>query len=89
MTRRSALLSLCVLAAVSCGKKGDPEPPLPKGPNAISNLSVEQEGDDAVLTFGFPDRLQTGAPLTDLSEIEVYRVVNAPSSLTSPRPTSH
>jgi hypothetical protein len=80
------LLAGAVLAAGGCGKKGDPEPPLPKGPNAVTNLSVEQEGDDAVLTFAFPDRLQTGAPLTDLSEIEVYRVVNAPSSLTAPRP---
>jgi len=88
MTKGAAgLLLLLALLAGACGKKGDPEPPLPKGPNAISNLTVEQEGDDAVLTFGFPDRLLTGAPLTDLSEIEVYRVVNAPSSLTSPRPT--
>ncbi len=92
LRKRSLVASLlgmtgfCALALVACGKKGDPEPPLPKGPNAISNLSVEQEGDDAVLTFAFPDRLQTGAPLTDLSEIDVYRVVNAPPTLTSPRP---
>jgi hypothetical protein len=65
-----------LLAAVcaGCGKKGDPQPPLPRGPNAISDLSVEQEGDDAVLTFTFPDRLLTGAPLTDLEAIEVFRV---------------
>ena len=82
------MTGFCALALVSCGKKGDPEPPLPKGPNAISNLSVEQEGDDAVLTFAFPDRLQTGSPLTDLSEIDVYRVVNAPPALTAPRPAA-
>lgn len=82
-----ALALLAVLGAAGCGKKGDPEPPLPKGPNAVSNLSVEQEGDDAVLTFAFPDRLMNGAPLTDLSAIEVYRVTNAPSSLTAPRRT--
>ncbi len=86
--RRLALGTLLpvLLFAGACGKKGDPQPPLPKGPNAVSDLSVEQEGDDAVLTFRFPDRLLTGAPLTDLQEIEVYRVVHAPSSLTSPRP---
>ncbi len=49
---------------------------MPRGPNAIKNLAVDQEGDDAVLTFAFPDRLQNGAPLTDLFEIEVLRVVN-------------
>ncbi len=73
--------------AVGCGKKGDPQPPLPRGPSAVSDLSAEQEGDDAVLTFRFPDRLLTGAPLTDLQEIEVYRVVRPPSSMTSPRKT--
>ena len=78
------LASLAIgLTALSCGKKGDPQPPLPRGPNAVKDLAVEQEGDDAVLTFSFPDRLQTGAPLTDLASIEVYRVVNAPPGMTT------
>jgi hypothetical protein len=85
--KRVGFLLVFVSLALACGKKGDPEPPLPKGPNAISTLAVEQEGDDAVLTFLFPDRLLTGAPLTDLQSIEVYRVVNAPPSLTTPRRT--
>ncbi len=68
--RREAgfVLLALVFLTLSCGKKGDPQPPLPKGPNAVSDLSVEQEGDDAVLTFRFPDRLLTGAPLTDLAD---------------------
>ncbi len=81
---REALLALLVLA-VACGKKGDPQPPLPRGPNAVADLAVEQEGDDAVLTFRFPDRLLTGAPLTDLETIEIYRVVNPPPGLTAPK----
>lgn len=84
MKRAAALAVFCALA-LSCGKKGDPQPPLPRGPNAVKDLTVEQEGDDAVLTFSFPDRLQTGAPLTDLESIEVYRVVDPPPSLTEPR----
>jgi hypothetical protein len=81
------LLLLLVVAGLSgCGKKGDPQPPLPRGPNAVSDLSVEQEGDDAVLTFTFPDRLLTGAPLTDLEAIEVFRVVHPAPSLTATRP---
>lgn len=79
-----AALAVLAVASAGCGKKGDPEPPLPRGPNAVSNLAVDQEGDDAVLTFAFPDRLMNGAPLTDLSSIEVYRVVDAPPSLTAP-----
>jgi hypothetical protein len=82
MKRLLAALAIC-LVALACGKKGDPQPPLPRGPNAVKDLAVEQEGDDAVLTFTFPDRLQTGAPLTDLESIEVYRVVNPPAGLTA------
>ena len=55
-------LALTALFTVACGKKGDPQAPLPRGPRAVSDLAVEQEGDDAVLTFSFPDRLLTGAP---------------------------
>jgi len=86
--RREAgfVLLAAAFLTLGCGKKGDPQPPLPKGPSAVSDLSVEQEGDDAVLTFRFPDHLLTGAPLTDLATIEVYRVVHPPPSLTSPRP---
>jgi hypothetical protein len=83
--RLLAILACVLLGTSACGKKGDPQAPLPRGPNAVSDLSVEQEGDDAVLTFTFPDRLLTGAPLTDLEAIEVYRVVHPPASLTGPR----
>ena len=81
-----AVLIPTVLTIFACGKKGDPQPPLPRGPRAVSDLSVEQEGDDALLTFSFPDRLVTGGPLTDLGSIEVYRVVKPSPSLTRPRP---
>ncbi len=77
-------LVLLTLVAAACGKKGDPQPPLPRGPNAVKDLVVEQEADDVVMTFSFPDRLQTGAPLTDLQSIEVYRVVNPSSALLMP-----
>ena len=85
--RRALLAALTALLAfaLACGKKGDPTPPLPRGPRAVSDLAVEQEGAEAVLTFSYPDRLLTGAPLTDLAAIEVYRVVGATSALTAPR----
>lgn len=79
-----AALAWVLLSTGACGKKGDPQAPLPRGPNAVSDLAVEQEGDDAVLTFRFPDRLLTGAPLTDLASIEIYRVVRPPPGLTAP-----
>jgi hypothetical protein len=86
----SSLFLLFLLAIVSgtvgCGKKGDPLPPLPRGARAVSDLAVEQEGGEAVLTFTYPDRLLTGQPLTDLAAIAVYRVVDPSASLTAPKP---
>ena len=59
---------------------------MPRGARAVSDLAVEQEGGDAVLTFTYPDRLLTGEPLTDLASLAVYRVVDPPPSLTAPKP---
>ncbi|MEP7131850.1 MAG: hypothetical protein ABI914_01720 [Acidobacteriota bacterium] len=73
------------LLASSCGKKGDPSPPFPRGARSITDLAIEQEGADAVLTFSYPDRLMDGSPLSDLASVEVYRLINPPASLTAPR----
>jgi hypothetical protein len=73
---------------VGCGKKGDPQAPLPRGARAVSDLAVEQEGAEAVLTFSYPDRLLTGQPLTDLEAIEIYRVVNPSPALTAAKPAA-
>ncbi len=91
--RRGAIaVVLLILAALfhgACGKKGDPSPPFPRGARAITDLAIEQEGAEAVLTFSYPDRLMNGLPLTDLASVEVYRVVNPTASLTAPpRPGS-
>lgn len=80
----AVLLFLGTMAG--CGKKGDPQPPFPRGPRAITDLAVEQEAADTVLTFSYPDRLLDGRPLTDLASIEVYRVVNPSPALTTTRP---
>ncbi|HTO86978.1 MAG TPA: hypothetical protein VMR54_05545 [Thermoanaerobaculia bacterium] len=79
-------LAFWIGAGVACGKKGDPAPPLPRGPRAVSDLAIDQEGGEAVLTFSYPDRLLTGAPLTDLQAIEVYRVLGASPSIGTSRP---
>jgi hypothetical protein len=81
-----AAVALSLAPALACGKKGDPQPPLPRGPRAISDLAVEQEAGEAVLTFSYPDRLLNGQPLTDLEAIEIYRVVDPPPGLTAPKP---
>ena len=84
-----SLLSLFLLVLVAtplaCGKKGDPQAPVPRGARAVSDLAVEQEGSHAILTFSYPDRLLTGDPLTDLESIEVYRAVGPSPAVTAPR----
>ncbi len=80
-------MALVVLLASDCGKKGDPSPPLPRGPRAVTDLAVEQEASAAVLTFAYPDRLLTGEPLTDLDSIEVWRVLDPSPALTAPAPS--
>ncbi len=80
----AAILAALVLFASGCGKKGDPQPPFPRGARAITDLKVEQKAADSVLTFSYPDRLLDGSPLTDLASMEVYRYVNPPSTLTAP-----
>lgn len=82
------VLSLLIVFSVGCGKKGDPQAPLPRGARAVSDLAVEQEGAEAVLTFSYPDRLLTGQPLTDLEAIEIYRVVNPSPALTAGKPAA-
>ncbi len=82
------MLAVLIGAVAHCGKKGDPQPPLPRGPRALSDLAVEQVAAEAILTFSYPDRLLTGQPLTDLESLEIYRVVNPSPLLTSPRPAA-
>lgn len=79
-----AVLAAAALSAAGCGKKGEPSPPLPKGPNAVKDLSVEQEGGEAVLTFSYPDRLLDGRPLSDLDSIEIFRLPGATPSRAQP-----
>ncbi|HMF07546.1 MAG TPA: hypothetical protein VKJ00_00340 [Thermoanaerobaculia bacterium] len=84
-----ALVATLLLFVASCGKKGDPQPPLPRGPRAVSDLAVEQEGAYAVVAFTYPDRLLNGQPLTDLAAVEVYRVLDpAPGFSTKPAPAA-
>jgi hypothetical protein len=82
------VLSLLIVFSAGCGKKGDPQAPLPRGARAVSDLAVEQEGAEAVLTFSYPDQLLTGQPLTDLEAIEIYRVVNPSPALTAAKPAA-
>lgn len=83
MRRSTAGALLLAVAAAGCGKKGDPLPPLSTRPARTRDLAVEQQGEAAEISFPFPSLRVDGAPLRDLSEIDVYRMENPSSTLTS------
>ncbi|HEY2322560.1 MAG TPA: hypothetical protein VGJ82_06800 [Thermoanaerobaculia bacterium] len=70
MKRFAALL---ILAAVACGKRGDPRPPVPIIPKATSDLVVTQRGSKVILTWSYPSLTTAGKSLTDIRRIVVYR----------------
>lgn len=75
------------LAALGCGKKLDPEPPLLLVPERPASLRVVQESAEAVLRFPYPSRTVQGAPLTDLTRVTVYREVLPASAGAAPPAT--
>jgi len=54
----------------------------------VSDLAVEQEGAEVVLTFTYPDRLMNGDPLRDVASIEIYRAVDPSPALVTTRPAA-
>ncbi len=85
--RRAAPLLLASALAAACGRKVAPEAPLLVIPARPEPLRVTQEAGDVVLRFPFPSKTVTGAPLTNLTRVTVYReVVPAPSGARAPEP---
>jgi hypothetical protein len=63
-----------------CGKVGPPEPPIPRAPLRVENLSVEQRGGHLILSIPF-----RRTPKTPMQRIDVYRLLeplDAPMGVT-------
>lgn len=56
-----------------CGAPGDPVPPSPLVPVAISDLAARQAGDGVELVFSLPPKSVSGQRLTALPAIEIVR----------------
>jgi hypothetical protein len=65
-----ALLVLGVLPFAACGKRGDPLPPFPRTPQAITNFNVAQRGDVLEATGVAPRVTTAGQPL-QVFEVEL------------------
>ncbi len=74
MTKTTAL-ALLVFGLVSCGKRGDPKPPVPIIPQATSDLVVAQRGDKVLLSWSFPSLTTTGQKLAGIRRVVLYRYV--------------
>ena len=79
MTRRSAgiLLSLALLAASGCGKKGPILAPLVRVPQTVQDLSLSRVGNRVILNWTNPEAYIDGNPLQGLSEIEIWVIGEA------------
>jgi hypothetical protein len=63
----------CTIFAAGCGAPGEPTPPSPPIPAAVTDLSAQQMGDAAQLTFTVPTKTITGTRLKEVPACEVYR----------------
>ena len=77
MTRNLMILLACLGLLAACGKKGDPFPPVPIIPKAVTDLSVTQRGPDVILTWSYPSLTTAGKRLESIDSITVYRMREA------------
>ena len=68
----SFLFSIFVSVS-GCGAPGDPIPPSPLVPVAISDLATRQAGDGVELVFSLPPKSVSGEKLTALPAVEIVR----------------
>lgn len=69
---------LCLLlipAAIACGKRDDPTPPVPVIPEATSDLVVAQRGSQLILGWSYPKLTTAGRNIPAVDAIEVRRLV--------------
>ena len=69
------LLALLVIATISCGKRGDPRPPVPVIPQATSDLVVTQRAAKTILTWSYPSLTTAGKSLDHIRRVVVFRHV--------------
>jgi hypothetical protein len=70
---RLCFLLSTILIAAGCGVPGEPVPPSPPIPTAVTDLKGLQVGDGVLLTFTLPSKSTLGDRLTQTPTMEVFR----------------
>lgn len=60
---------------MSCGKRGDPRPPVPVIPRATSDLVVTQRASKLLLSWSYPSLTTAGKSLPTIRRVSVYRYI--------------
>ena len=76
---RTAIV-LAVLAAVACGKKGDPRAPLRPVPAAVSAFNAERSGSTVTIRYLIPSQNQDGSTPAAAERIGLYALTLAASA---------
>ena len=76
MTRLKPLTAfLLAVVALACGKRGDPTPPVPIIPAAVSDLTATQRGPHIILSWTYPSLTTAGRSLSGIQRVHIYRYV--------------
>lgn len=81
MRSASLLVLICALAAaIACGQKGPPLPPLHLVPAAPTGASVTRVGNEARVRFTIPSTNQNGPGAVELDHLEIFAATVAPGA---------
>src|SRR5690242_16981077 len=79
------ILLFAIFLQGSCGAPGDPVPPSPLVPVAVSDLAARQAGDGAELVFSLPPKTVSGEKLTAPPAVEIVRGSLKPNGAPDPK----
>lgn len=75
VVRCTLIATLLVAICVACGKKGPVRPPLATLPAAPTEVTVDQQGVDFILSWTAPSYNQDASPIEDLVAFRIYRLI--------------
>jgi hypothetical protein len=84
LLRNQASLLIFILCLSGCAAPGEPVPPRPVVPEAVTDLAARQLGDAVVLTFTLPKNSTERQPLAESPAIEIFRALESPGGKTAP-----